>query len=432
MTSSMLRILTAVVCVMGGVAALHQHRCRASAPWNCTGSGKTGRDSRRVHDWLLDASPLGFVARAGIGSPRFEHNVFVDWTWIGHIVTTPRCFGQWNARLCFHAHQVVWDPRTSVSWANLSDTYGPRTWLPNHFFMQHAMHVEYASDEVQIGPASGRAVLQLTDLDFDASQFGFAYPFTGVFGMSPVFAGNDADYQSPFYQQWKQGVWQRGLAGFVYCHDEWSKHAVCKGHDGIQTLGGIRGDLVGRGKIWWYHVKVYPDVNQLDFVYKPAVLNYWAIELDGLRIGAETQRLEPTSERSGKGAIFDHASYGRGVALTVNAYARLVALTGGRRVQLANPPNNGAQDFYAVECARLDTFPSLAYRFLGHAREWIVTPQMYVAKTANGTCVLNVRTLASGDQFIGNFGETFAKEKYIVLDFEKNRLGIADVLWPLS
>ncbi len=30
---------------------------------------------------------------------------------------------------------------------------------------------------------------------------------------------------------------------------------------------------------------------------------------------------------------------------------------------------------------------------------------------------------------IGNFGETFAKEKYIVLDFAKNRVGIADIKW---
>lgn len=30
---------------------------------------------------------------------------------------------------------------------------------------------------------------------------------------------------------------------------------------------------------------------------------------------------------------------------------------------------------------------------------------------------------------IGNFGETFAKEKYIILDFQKNRVGIADMKW---
>ncbi|PHH62557.1 hypothetical protein CDD82_1989 [Ophiocordyceps australis] len=435
----MLTILTGVVvaCVMGGVAgavpaALHQHRCRASAPEKGAASGNSSRDSRRGHDWLVQWTPLGFVARAGIGSPRFEHNVFVDWTWIGHIVTTPRCFGQWNAALCFYAGQVVWDPRSSVSWANLSGTYGDRTWQPNHFFRRDAMHVDFASDEVQVGPVSGRVVLQLTDLAFDASKFGAAYPFTGVFGMSPVFPGDDARYQSPFYQQWKHGVWHRGLAGFVYCHDPWSKHAVCKGHDGIQTLGGIRRDLIAHGKIWWYRVKVYPDVNTLDFVYTPPVLNYWAIELQSLRIGPETQRLAPTSERSGKGAIFDHASYGRGVPLTVNAYARLVALTGGKRVLLPSPPNNGAQDFYAVDCSRLATFPTLAYRFVGHAREWTVTPQRYVETTPTGTCVLNVRTLASRDEFIGNFGETFIKDKYIVLDFERNRLGIADVAWPLS
>ncbi|GJN76284.1 hypothetical protein PLIIFM63780_010105 [Purpureocillium lilacinum] len=393
--------------------------------------GSWPNHSRAVYDWPLDWDPLGFVSKASLGSPRFEYKVFVDWTWISHIVTTPKCYNQWDPSLCLHKDQVYWDPRKSSSFKNLTSVYQDRTWKPNHFFMENPMHIRYGADVLHIGPVSSRSVLQLTDLTFNASQLGFAYPFTGIFGMSPVYKGDKADYQSAFYQQWKNGDWRSALTGFVYCYEEGRKN-VCNGHDGIQTMGGIRHDLIDRGKIWWYNVKVYPDVNELAFVYNPGMYNYWGIELDGLKIGKEWQKIEPTSNKSGKGAIFDHASYGRGIPLTPNAYARLAQITQAKPVDLKNPPNNGPQKFFSVDCSKIDSFPAIKYKFAGHRREWEVTPKMYVEKLQDGQCVLNVRALASGDRFIGNFGETFAKEKYIVLDFAKNRVGIADIKWPRS
>ncbi|KAM4066021.1 eukaryotic aspartyl protease [Hirsutella rhossiliensis] len=394
------------------------------------GKGACPSPGKGVYDWPLDWDPLGFVSKARVGSPGFEYKLFVDWTWISHIVGSPKCFGQWDPKLCLHPDQVYWDPRNSSTFKNLSSVYQDRTWKPNHIFFENPLHVEYGSDLVQIGPVSSRAVLQLTDFTFNVSQaMGAAYPFTGIFGMSPVYKGDGPDYQSAFYQQWKGGSWKSGLAGFVYCYEEARKKTVCNGHDGIQTMGGIRKDLIKGEKIWWYDVKLYPDVNDLAFVYKPAMYNYWGIELDGLKIGSESQRVEPTSNKSGKAAIFDHASYGRGTPLTPNAYARLVKLTDGKPVKPKSPPNNGPQSSYSVDCSRISSFPTLKYKFAGHSREWEVTPKMYVEKMKDGSCLLNVRALASGDRFIGNFGETFAKEKYIVLDFERNRVGVADMQW---
>ncbi|KID99906.1 eukaryotic aspartyl protease, partial [Metarhizium majus ARSEF 297] len=391
------------------------------------------------YDLPLDWDPLGFASRIGVGSPRFDYKIFVDWTWVSNIVTTPKCYGQWNPSLCLHPQQPYWDPRNSTSFKNLTSEFADRSWRPNHFFMQDPMSIEYGSDLLHIGPVTGEAVLQLTDLQFNVSaKYGTPFPFTGIFGMSPVFRGDDGkmkpdiscqvDYQSAYYQQWKNGRWRTAHTGFVYCHEE-SRKPVCNGHDGIQTMGGIRRDLIKNQKIWWYDVRLYPDVNTIDFVYNPPVYNYWGIELAGLKIGTEVQKIEPTSNSSGKGAIFDHASYGRGTPLTPNAYARLAQITGGKSVELKEPPNNGDQKFFSVDCSKLKSFPSIKYKFTGSSREWAVTPEMYVEKMKDGSCVLNVRTLASGDKFIGNFGETFAKEKYIILDFEKNRVGIADMQW---
>ncbi|KJZ78760.1 hypothetical protein HIM_02151 [Hirsutella minnesotensis 3608] len=394
-----------------------------------SGKGDCTTKARTVYDWPVDWDSLGFVSRAIVGNPGFEYKLFVDWTWSSHIIGTPRCFGQWNPKLCLHKDQVYWDPRKSTSFRNLSTVYEERTWKPNHFFFDNPLHIEYGSDIVQVGPASSRAVLQLLDFTFNASAQGFAYPFTGIYGMSPVFKGDGPNFQSPYYQQWKGAAWKSGKTGFVYCYDK-SQKKVCNGHDGIQTMGGIRDDLIKQGKIWWYDIKIFPDVNEIAFQYKPGFYNYWAVELEGLTIGNETQRIEPTSDKSGKGAIFDHASFGRGTPLTPNAYARLVAATGGKPYQSKEPVNNGPQAFYSVDCSKINTFPTIKYKFAGHGRQWDVTPKMYVEQTQNGTCVLNVRAMATGDKFIGNFGETFLKEKYIVLDFERNRVGLADIKWP--
>ncbi|TWU76950.1 hypothetical protein ED733_007161 [Metarhizium rileyi] len=341
------------------------------------------------YDMPVDWDPLGFVSNIGIGSPRFDDKIFVDWTWVSHIVSTPKCYGQWNPSLCLHPQQAYWDPRNSTSFKNLTDEYSDRSWKPNHFFMQDPMSIEYGSDLVHIGPVTGEAVLQLTDLRFNVSaKYGLPYSFTGIFGMSPVFRGDDVDYQSTYYQQWKNGHWRTANTGFVYCYEEPRKH-VCNGHDGIQTMGGIRRDLIKDQKIWWYNVKRYPDVNTLAFMYNPPMYNYWGVELEDLKIGSEAQKIEPTSNSSGKAAIFDHASYGRGTPLTLNAYARLARITDAKPVDLKEPPNNGPQKFFSVECSKIKSFPTIRYKFTGSSREWAVTPKMYVEKMKDGSCVLN-------------------------------------------
>lgn len=206
------------------------------------------------------------------------------------------------------------------------------------------------------------------------------------------------DYQSPFYQQWLEGKWKEGRVGFVYCYDAAKKKNICKGADGLQTLGGVRSDLIKDEKIWWYDVGMYPDVNHLDFMYDPPMYNYWGIELASLTIGNESQKIVPTSDISGKGAIFDHASYGRGIPLTLNAYGRLVTMTQAKPLKPKTLPNNGPQSFYSVDCGAVASFPEVKYTFVGHSREWVVKPQHYVDTIDNGTCTLNVRALASGDR----------------------------------
>lgn len=183
----------------------------------------------------------------------------------------------------------------------------------------------------------------------------------------------------------------------MYCYEE-SKMAVCDGWDAIQSLGGIRRDLIKSDKIWWYKVEKFLDVNILNFKYNPAFYNYWGIELDSLSIGEELQKTTRTSNSSGKAAIFDHASYGRGVALTANAYDRLVELTQGTPIEMEVPVNNGEQATYAVDCTEVDSFPDISYKFRGNDKTWSVPPKHYVETMEDGSCVLNIRVLGDGDR----------------------------------
>lgn len=200
---------------------------------------------------------------------------------------------------------------------------------------------------------------------------------------------------------------------------------TCHGNDAIQTLGGYDRDRIN-GAIEWYDVIFFPEVNVVDFVYKPGFFDYWTIRLTSISLGNKPQALNHTT---GAAVVFDHASFGRGASLSANAYQNLVALVSAKAITLVSPPNNGVQPFYAFDCAKMSALVPIKYQFAGARKAWEITPKHYVTDYGNGTCVFNVRVLGDGDFVIGNLGEMFAMDKYIIMDFERLRVGIADVMW---
>lgn len=238
---------------------------------------------------------------------------------------------------------------------------------------------------------------------------------------------NTASAQSTFWQAWKARQFPSPYIAFHYCYPgspDVSK-ATCNGHDAIQTLGGCKHDLI-KSAVEWYDVIPFPEINVVDFVYEPGFFDYWAVRVKGVSLGDEPQAINRTI---GAAAVFDHASYGRGAAVSVNMYKNLVALTSAKLITLASPPNNGGQPFYEFDCNKTSKLPPIKYKFTGGRRTWKILPRDYISDFGNGTCVFNVRTLGDGDFVIGNLGETFAKDKIILMDFEKLRVGIADVKW---
>lgn len=161
-------------------------------------------------------------------------------------------------------------------------------------------------------------------------------------------------------------------------------------------------------------------------MYSPGYFDYWTLGLTGLSLGNEPQALNKTT---GAGAVLDNASYGRGAALSANAYKNLIALASATPVVLANPPNNGENAFYQFDCVKTAELPPIKYQFAGSKREWEILSKNYVTDSGNGTCVLNVRVVGDGDWVIGNMGETFAIDKYIIMDFETLKIGLADFKW---
>ncbi|KAL8848091.1 MAG: hypothetical protein Q9221_006893 [Calogaya cf. arnoldii] len=375
------------------------------------------------YDLPLTWSPFGFVGNVSIGTPPQLVTSFVDWTWINQYVFTTTCQGDSERTYdCFAKDQAIFNQSLSSSFRNQSALYPSRTWNPNHFFFYEDLTVDHASDIETVGPSSSRITLQAADQQFDLSDH--PYPFAGVYGLSPVFKTDNASTQSPFYQAWTSGAWPEPFVAFHYCYNgsvDVTK-STCKGYDGLQTLGGYNESLI-HGHLLWYDIEFFPEVNNVDFVYEPAIYNYWTLNLTSLSLGDQVQSL---NQSTGAGAVFDHASYGRGAPLSINAYKELVSATAATSITLDSPPNNGNQSFYQVDCANVDTFPPIRYQFGGSERVWEIIPSNYV-EVLNDACVLNVRTLGDGDFIVGNFGETFAKDKYIVFDFEKNKVGLADL-----
>ena len=397
------------------------------------------------YDLPLTWNQFGFLANISFGTPPQQITTFVDWTWISQYVFSTTCHDDPNATYeCFSKQQQLFNQSQSSTLLNESTSYPSRTWNPNHFFFYKNLTVDYISDILSIGPTSSRVVIQAADFSFDSTTS--PYPLAGVYGLSPVFKSDNSMYpcmmplqaadpdllalestQSPFYQAWTDGGWPEPIVAFHYCYNgsKDTNKSTCGGHDGLQTLGGSKPSLID-GEISWYDVELFPEVNTVDFVYEPALYNYWALKLTQLSLGDKVQGL---NKSTGAGAIFDHASYGRGAPLSVNAYQELISMSGATPVTLESSLNNGNQSFYRVDCDKTKTLPPIKYRFAGPKKDWEITPSNYVDDVGNNTCVLNVRTLGDGDMIAGNFGETFAKDKYILFNFEKLKVGIADLRW---
>lgn len=229
---------------------------------------------------------------------------------------------------------------------------------------------------------------------------------------------------------WQGGAIPSPLTSFIYCYNGTGAppRSVCGGHDGVQTLGGVKQQNI-KGAVEWHDVISFPPVNVVDFVYSPYLGEYWTIPLTSMKIGDEAQALN-TSYQGHAAATFDHASYGVGAPMGEAGYHKLVSMVGGKPITLPKEsrPNNGNQSDYSVDCSKVCTFPELKYSFGGSKREWVIRPENYV-ENINGTCVLNVRTLGNGTMQIGNFGKDFARDKVVQFDFATKRVGLSDLTW---
>ena len=136
-------------------------------------------------DLPLTWTSFGFVTDSiSIGTPPQSVPSFVDWTWVGRYVFSTLCHDPSSrTHACLATNQSIFNQSQSSTFENRSSLYPARTWNPNHFFFYDNLSVEYGSDVERIGPNEARTTLMLADMDFSISE---PYPFTGVYGLSPV------------------------------------------------------------------------------------------------------------------------------------------------------------------------------------------------------------------------------------------------------
>lgn len=149
----------------------------------------------RSYDMPLTWTPYGFVTEISIGTPPQRLNVFVDWTWIGQYILTTLCRGNSGATYsCLAKQQTFFNQTRSFTFRNLTAHFSDLVWNPNHFYFYEDLHIDVASDIVTVGPSSVRMTIQAADFQFDNTDM--AYPFAGVYGLSPVFKGDNSTYHS--------------------------------------------------------------------------------------------------------------------------------------------------------------------------------------------------------------------------------------------
>ncbi|KAG9238215.1 aspartic peptidase domain-containing protein [Amylocarpus encephaloides] len=377
---------------------------------------------------LIRNKDYGWFANISIGTPPQPMTVFTDWTWTSQYAISTTCDGvEGNTADCLSPAQQLFNQSNSATYKDETSLYPSESWFPNEFFPA-PFNVDYASDVQTIGPVTSRIVLQTSNIQ-PGIFTQFTLPFGGIYGMMPDPKGENASDLSPFNQQYKDGAWPEPYAAFSFCPGP----SCPEGADAIQTLGGYSKALARKG-LHWYDVVDVPAVNELAFTFSPKIYSYWSIQVSGLFIGSERQALNTTAAKQGDGvpaAIFDHASKGRGIPLSTDAYARLVQITRAKPVPagspiLSAPPNNGPQPFFTVDCRKTRFFPPITYTFSGDRTRWTVEPSEYIAKVGDA-CVIDARTLGKGSYLLGNFGDNFLKGKYVVFDFKKNRVGLAKV-----
>ena len=87
----------------------------------------------------------------------------------------------------------MWNFSKSRSFANESQVFGWKNasgvneinWNPNHFFFYDDLSLQMGSDVERIGDShEARIFIQVADMHFQLPE---AFPFTGVFGLSPAF-----------------------------------------------------------------------------------------------------------------------------------------------------------------------------------------------------------------------------------------------------
>lgn len=146
--------------------------------------------NRRQYDLPNTRTPFGFTAPISVGNPPQELDILVDWTWISSYVFTGTCYHQPNSpHECLNADQAYFNQSASRTFRYVPELYPSRTWDPNHFFLEDPAFVNYATEFFTVGPDSTNVVLQTSDFAFNLTDF--AYPFAGIYGLSPVFKGDN-------------------------------------------------------------------------------------------------------------------------------------------------------------------------------------------------------------------------------------------------
>ena len=394
----------------------------------------------------MDDSFHGAAFNISIGTPAQTVTFLADWTWQTSWVDTPDCYGNYSIADCIPKGQNFFNDQGSSSFVD-DKSQPTQSWLGTDYTPFEGFRNDFGKDKFCFHSDADGKETCTPSVEFSVSNFTtklpVLYDIGGVFGLAPVLPEYNSTFWPTPYQMWKQGILGSNN-GWHMCGGL-KNYSSCYGKKYLTILGGTDITIYDPRKTVYHPTSFSKCLNSGPHLnLTPPRYNYWSTAWTNFWIGSTSYSLKAedapsynTTTASAECdpitplAVWDQDKFGYGAAMPFSGFNTLVTLTDAHIAYNNNTPgafavNSGNASIWAVDCAKVPTFPTLTYEFGGKQNISLI-PSQYIDTTMYpGQCLLNARPwdrAIEGAQTF--FGLTVLSRSHLEFDFATNMVGIS-------
>ncbi|KAF8849209.1 acid protease [Acephala macrosclerotiorum] len=394
----------------------------------------------------MDDSVHGAAFNISLGTPAQTVTLLADWTWQNTWVDTPDCYGNYSVSGCIPKGQNFFNDQASTSFVD-DKTQITQSWLGTDYTPGLGFRNDFGRDKLCFHSDANGENLCSPSVEISVSNFTSRLPVIfdigGVFGLSPVLPEYNSTFWPTPYQMWKQGIIGSNN-GWHMCGGL-KDYSTCYGKKYLTILGGTDTTVYDTKKTVYHPTSFSPCLNSGPHLsLTPPRYNYWSTVWSGFWVGSTSYSLKaeaapgynattasPQCDPIDALAVWDQDKFGYGAAMPYAGFNALVSLTGAHIAYNNNTPglfavNSGNASIWAVDCAKVSSFPTLTYEF-GYNQNITLVPSQYIDTSMYaGQCLLNARPwdrAIEGAQTF--FGLTILSRSHLEFDFATNTVGIS-------